>query len=202
MKHRYEVAVINRAVFSSVWIKKPVAIPAPAPVVTDSCYSSTKWSIVKQHYAQNATCGPSAFVQAIAEFNVFDITHEEAAIAMGTNVSTPPHKVLEGGQKLLSAKGINTKTYKKTFSELGGWKGVGELIVDTKRTFVLHHCYKCSRTAGHYVALMKVCLDSKIVTVAENLHGTYQERPFSSLECDMKCMTWGDGKSFLIFERI
>lgn len=200
MKWRYEAyeKLHGTGSTNNIWIKRPAVVPTPEPVVTDNCYSSTRWSIVLQHYAQQATCGPSSFVEAIAEFGVTDLTHEEAAVLMHTNVGTAPTDLIAGGVAALKKRGINVKTYTKNFSDVG-WKGVGELIADPRRTFVLHHCYKCNPDWGHYVALMKVCLDTKLVTVAENLHGAYEVRPFSSLQCDMSCMKQ---PSLIIFEKI
>lgn len=199
MKTRYESweKMYGEGSLRRIWIKKPTVAPTPSPVIQDNCYSSTAWSVIRQTLNGATTCGPSAFVEAIAEFGVY-ATKEEAGKLMHTNYGTDPANLISGGVELLNKRGIKVKTYTKNFSEVG-WKGVGELIADPRRTFVLHHCYKCNSKWGHYVALMKVCLNQKLVTVAENLHGVYELRPFSSLLCDINCMKQ---PSLIIFERI
>ncbi len=177
--------------------------PKPAPSSGTGCKVTQRMKVIKQEMNQvtRRTCGPASIVEALFEWGLtLDI--DEVANYVKTApgyAGTAPSAILEGVPKLTKKYGIPCKAYLKNHTELGGYVGLGDLLEDPNRTAILHIAYNANE-CNHYHAPMKVCFNSSLITIAENLHGQYEI--FSFDDYLKRYIRRCSQKSYIIFEKI
>ena len=97
-------------------------------------------------------------------------------------INKNPTELIEEAEK----HGYNVTVEFKNFSDLG-WEKVGEMVQDPNIALFFHEMYR--RKWGHYEYPYAVCMDSKIVKMANSLSGGYLEnRAFSEQEAYMSLL--------------
>ncbi|WP_286242216.1 peptidoglycan-binding domain-containing protein [Methanobacterium ferruginis] len=175
---------------------------AAKPVTDGNCFESAQYTVWKQEMNKytRRTCGPFAVKEAIFEWGLnpdIDTVVKYINTQLGYT-GTAPSDILEGVPKLTDAMSVPCKAYLMNHTEIGGFPGLGEVLADPKKTTIAHIAYKSS-SCNHYHTPVKLCLNEKRITIAENLHGAYEKYSFAGYtplieNCAQK--TW------MIFEQI
>lgn len=113
-------------------------------------------------------CGVSALQKVLFKFGITDFSQKTLAGYAGTTTKGTSHQGIRTAvAKVNKVKGTNIKVTEKTFSEAGGWKGIGKILANKNQDIIFHNKYRLEY--GHYEVMNQLNLNTNYTKVLNSL---------------------------------
>lgn len=113
-------------------------------------------------------CGVSALQKVLFKFGITDFSQKTLAGYAGTTTKGTSHQGIRTAvAKVNKVKGTNIKVTEKTFSEAGGWKGIGKILANKNQDIIFHNKYRLEY--GHYEVMNQLNLTTNYAKVLNSL---------------------------------
>lgn len=113
-------------------------------------------------------CGVSALQKVLYKFGIKDFSQKTLAGYAGTTTKGTSHDGIRTAvAKVNKVKGTNIKVMEKTFTEAGGWKGIGKILANKNQDIIFHNKYRLEY--GHYEVMNQLNLTTNYTKVLNSL---------------------------------
>jgi len=113
-------------------------------------------------------CAVSALQKCLFKFGIKDYSQSTLAKWAGTTRKGTSHDGIRTAvAKVNKQKGTNIKVTEKTFSEAGGWKGIGKILANKNQDIIFHNKYRLEY--GHYEVMNQLNLTTNYTKVLNSL---------------------------------
>ena len=113
-------------------------------------------------------CGVSALQKCLFKFGITDFSQKTLAGYAGTTTKGTSHQGIRTAVAYVNKKkGTNIKVTEKTFTEIGGWKGIAKILSNPKQDIIFHNKYRLKY--GHYEVMNQLNLTTNYTKVLNSL---------------------------------
>lgn len=113
-------------------------------------------------------CGVSALQKVLYKFGIKDYSQSTLAKWAGTTTHGTSHQGIRTAVAMVNKKkGTNITVTEKTFTEAGGWKGIGKILSNPKQDIIFHNCYRLKY--GHYEVANQINTTTNVEKVLNSL---------------------------------
>ena len=113
-------------------------------------------------------CGVSALQKCLFKFGIKDFSQKTLAGYAGTTTKGTSHQGIRTAIAYVNKKkGTKIKVTEKTFSEIGGWKGIAKILSNPKQDIIFHDKYRLKY--GHYEVMNQLNLTTNYTKVLNSL---------------------------------
>ena len=113
-------------------------------------------------------CGVSALQKCLFKFGITDFSQKTLAGYAGTTTKGTSHDGIRTAVAMVNKKkGTNIKVTEKTFTEIGGWKGIAKILSNPKQDIIFHNKYRLKY--GHYEVMNQLNLTTNYTKVLNSL---------------------------------
>ena len=116
----------------------------------------------------NYYCGVSALQKVLFKFGITDYSQKTLAGWAGTTTAGTSHQGIRTAVAMVNKKkGTKITVTEKTFSEIGGWKGIGQVLANPKKDIIFHNLYRLQY--GHYEVMNKLNTKTSYTQILNSL---------------------------------
>ena len=113
-------------------------------------------------------CGVSALQKCLYKFGIKDFSQKTLAGWAGTTTKGTSHDGIRTAVAYVNKKkGTNIKVTEKTFTEIGGWKGIAKILANKNQDIIFHNKYRLKY--GHYEVMNQLNLSTNYTKVLNSL---------------------------------
>ena len=113
-------------------------------------------------------CGVSALQKCLFKFGIKDFSQKTLAGYAGTTTKGTSHDGIRTAVAMVNKKkGTNIKVTEKTFTEIGGWKGIAKILANKNQDIIFHNKYRLEY--GHYEVMNQLNLTTNYTKVLNSL---------------------------------
>ena len=113
-------------------------------------------------------CGVSALQKCLFKFGIKDFSQKTLAGWAGTTTKGTSHDGIRTAVAYVNKKkGTNIKVTEKTFTEIGGWKGIAKVLANKNQDIIFHNKYRLKY--GHYEVMNQLNLSTNYTKVLNSL---------------------------------
>ena len=113
-------------------------------------------------------CGVSALQKCLYKFGIKDFSQKTLAGWAGTTTKGTSHDGIRTAVAYVNKKkGTNIKVTEKTFTEIGGWKGIAKVLANKNQDIIFHNKYRLKY--GHYEVMNQLNLTTNYTKVLNSL---------------------------------
>ena len=113
-------------------------------------------------------CGVSALQKCLFKFGIKDFSQKTLAGYAGTTTKGTSHDGIRTAVAYVNKKkGTNIKVTEKTFTEIGGWKGIAKILANKNQDIIFHNKYRLEY--GHYEVMNQLNLTTNYTKVLNSL---------------------------------
>ena len=113
-------------------------------------------------------CGVSALQKCLFKFGIKDFSQKTLAGWAGTTTKGTSHDGIRTAVAYVNKKkGTNIKVTEKTFTEIGGWKGIAKVLANKNQDIIFHNKYRLKY--GHYEVMNQLNLTTNYTKVLNSL---------------------------------
>ena len=113
-------------------------------------------------------CGVSALQKCLYKFGIKDFSQKTLAGWAGTTTKGTSHDGIRTAVAYVNKKkGTNIKVTEKTFTEIGGWKGISKILANKNQDIIFHNKYRLKY--GHYEVMNQLNLTTNYTKVLNSL---------------------------------
>ena len=113
-------------------------------------------------------CGVSALQKCLFKFGIKDFSQKTLAGYAGTTTKGTSHDGIRTAVAMVNKKkGTNIKVTEKTFTEIGGWKGIAKILANKNQDIIFHNKYRLEY--GHYEVMNQLNLTTNYTQVLNSL---------------------------------
>lgn len=113
-------------------------------------------------------CGVSALQKCLFKFGIKDFSQKTLASYAGTTTKGTSHDGIRTAVAYVNKKkGTNIKVTEKTFTEIGGWKGIAKVLANKNQDIIFHNKYRLKY--GHYEVMNQLNLTTNYTKVLNSL---------------------------------
>ena len=113
-------------------------------------------------------CGVSALQKCLYKFGIKDFSQKTLASYAGTTTKGTSHDGIRTAVAYVNKKkGTNIKVTEKTFTEIGGWKGIAKVLANKNQDIIFHNKYRLKY--GHYEVMNQLNLTTNYTKVLNSL---------------------------------
>lgn len=151
-------------------------------------------------------CGVSALQKCLFKFGITDFSQKTLASYAGTTRKGTSHEGIRTAvAKVNKVKGTNITVTEKTFTEIGGWKGIAKILSQPNKDIIFHNKYRLEY--GHYEVMNQLDLNRNDTKVLNSLgkkttngcyYGYVEERSCNMMKLYMDAVSQ---KSLLILTK-
>ena len=107
-------------------------------------------------------------VQCLYKFGIKDFSQKTLAGWAGTTTKGTSHDGIRTAVAYVNKKkGTNIKVTEKTFTEIGGWKGIAKVLANKNQDIIFHNKYRLKY--GHYEVMNQLNLTTNYAKVLNSL---------------------------------
>ena len=133
-------------------------------------------------------CGVSALQKVLFKFNITDFSQSTLAKWAGTTRKGTGHDGIRTAvAKVNQQKGTNIKVSEKTFTEVGGWKGIAKVLANKNQDIIFHNKYRLEY--GHYEVMNQLNLNTNYTKVLNSLGKKCTDTCYCGYVEDRSCTT-------------
>lgn len=113
-------------------------------------------------------CGVSALQKVLFKFGITDFSQKTLAGYAGTTTKGTSHQGIRTAVAMVNKKkGTKITVSEKSFSEIGGWKGIGKILSNPKQDIIFHNLYRLQY--GHYEVMNQLNLTTNYTKILNSL---------------------------------
>lgn len=113
-------------------------------------------------------CGVSALQKCLYKFGIKDFSQKTLAGYAGCTTKGTSHQGIRTAVAYVNKKkGTNIKVTEKTFTEIGGWKGIAKILANKNQDIIFHNKYRLKY--GHYEVMNQLNLSTNYTKVLNSL---------------------------------
>ena len=113
-------------------------------------------------------CGVSALQKCLYKFGIRDFSQKTLAGWAGTTTAGTSHQGIRTAVAMVNKKkGTKITVTEKTFTEAGGWKGIGKILSNKNQDIIFHNLYRLKY--GHYEVMNQLNLTTNYTKVLNSL---------------------------------
>lgn len=133
-------------------------------------------------------CGVSALQKCLFKFGITDFSQKTLAGYAGTTTKGTSHDGIRTAVAYVNKKkGTNIKVTEKTFTEIGGWKGIAKVLANKNQDIIFHNKYRLKY--GHYEVMNQLNLTTNYAKVLNSLGNKCTSNCYCGYVEDRSCNT-------------